>query len=543
MMKRLLILMVMSLALFSVLVSAVNIDLGVQWRTANVLPGQVTALVKGDPDGDGQQNFFAAVLSGNIVNIFGFEFTMNDLPVSVWKSAPIVMDGGIKAMIIGDYDGDGSKELTAVGNHQNDLNVYVYEHNGPIGVDSYNSVSPFQSTQYPNTVPSGGSPVGVEITDVNHNGLKELMIATNLVAGGAIGVYESAPGGSNIVTPIPQGVQPVLQTMQAFAAGDADGNFNGVPDQAVYTYAAPPSPTPGTLTVFNVDWPAVGPATTTPINAGTGSGTEIAVYDADGRTGKEIVVANRANKNTFLSFIKYIGRTYSVAGTYQLPIRFMSVTSIKVQGLGASSFQTSNQPIALGLSGAGGFLVTTYGELSSNVAPYIVAPPGYPTVNAIPNDDADNDGLKDFLVAAGNEVLFYEDKTLVYLAATSNPRPGGALRFTVKNTISNGQGLCFLAFAIVANCVRYVGVEGSNCLSQDVLFHWSIARDPPTTFQNFLFNTDSRGNSIGNIVFNIPAFQVPPSAPGQISVHMQCVTMQGQQGRITNVQEAVVNTR
>jgi len=120
--------------------------------------------------------------------------------------------------------------------------VYVFEHRGALGEDRFDSVDPFPAT--PNTLRSGGTPVGVGITNVNTNQQRELTIAANVAGGGgSVGVFEATSDGSNHVSQII--TQQVAQAMQVFAVGDADNNHNGVPDQAIFLYAQPqPSPTP-----------------------------------------------------------------------------------------------------------------------------------------------------------------------------------------------------------------------------------------------------------------------------------------------------------
>ncbi len=507
------------------------LQLGVRWRSANALPGTVTALVEGDPDRDRQHNVFASVFSGGTNVLVDFEAYVDDLPIIQWKALPQPMDGGIQTMALEDYNGDGRQELLVVGRHQNNVVLLVYAHTGSPGQDRFDLV-------YSLTIPNGGTPVGVAVTNFNHNSLKEVTIASNLAQGAAIAIYESSPTPQNPYNLALLHVQAVVSNIQAFAVGDPDGNSPlQIPDQALWTVTNPYAPNPAPLTLYNLYGTAFSVGQ---ITAGVGSGTAVGIFDADGVSGQEIVIARRSSlKISTLSFIRYTGGgRYSAPEDYILPTRFQSITSVDADVRG----QSSSRPfIVLGLAQPGGVLVTKYNELQTNVIPYRSEPLGGATLTAIAVDPSqppsqptrgfDGDVLLDILLAVNNEIVFLEDNTLVYLSDSSVPRLGGYLRYQVKMPeIPNGVGHCFLSFGEESGCQRHPSVEGCRRVALDPLFHWT-ARGDPRFFENFDFTTNSQGES-PVITVRLPGS--PGPSPSSYPIYAQCFVKAGLLIRVTN---------
>lgn len=528
--RKIVCLSIIQLLLVASFVSA--LQLGVRWRSGPAFPGQVTAMVTGDPDRDNLKNFFIAVKSGNIALLLDYEAQIGDnTPIFKWKPMPEIMEGGIKAMVLGDYDNDGKQELTVAGNNGNYAVILTYEHTGVLGEDAFTRLTPLP------TIPSGGMPVGIGITDLDHDGRKELSVGSNLVTGAAIAVYESTPtpANPNFVTLIH--LQPANLPLQAFSVGDPDGNHPlRFPDQVLWTSAIPIPPTPTPLTVYSLSGGPAVPFSVAQITASAGSGTALAVADIDGQSGEEIIVGSRmSNTVATVSYIRYQGGgSYSAPETYQLPTQSQSVTSISADTRQrVIGFRTDQPPLVFGLSDNGGVIVARYGELRLGTNIYRSQALGGSTQGAIGFDPQrtgssfDGDGLFDVLTFVGNEVLFLEDNTLIYLAGSSNPANGGRLQYQVKMPeLPNSIGRCFLSFT-PTSCQRYTRVEGCGHIGWDVLFHLTL--EVPIAFTT---------NSVGDsqiMTFNIPLVTFPPGhIPGPVPVYAQCLVQSGSYMKLTN---------
>ena len=174
---------------------------------ASATPG---ALAAGDLDADGHLDLAVALSNGNIAGLRG-DGTGLIAPVMDCSPTPLG-DGGTGAISIGNFDGDGVRDIAAIGTNS-------------VRVLSFMSMSGFCQPSYEISIPAGAQ--GLGMGDLNGDGIDDL-----LVTDGAARVSPVAGGFFDL----PWMADDAFGVTSARAVAMADFDSDGLLDAAVTGY-------------------------------------------------------------------------------------------------------------------------------------------------------------------------------------------------------------------------------------------------------------------------------------------------------------------
>jgi hypothetical protein len=178
--------------------------------------------IASDINGDGQPDVVAANYSDNTVSVLFNATAIGSFAPSFASQQTFATGSGPVSVATTDLNGDGLKDLIVANQHDNNVSVLLGTTPPGSGVPGFASQQVFAA---------GSTPQSVATADLNGDGLQDLIVS-NYVDNGTVSVL--------LNTTTPGATAPSFATAQPFVAGAfptyaavADVNGDGVPDLVV----------------------------------------------------------------------------------------------------------------------------------------------------------------------------------------------------------------------------------------------------------------------------------------------------------------------
>jgi hypothetical protein len=375
-------------------------------------------LALADMSGDGLLDVITANNGDNTVSLLLNTTAPGATTLGFAAPQPVTVGSKPVAVVVGDLNGDGKRDLVVVNSGDNTLSLLL--NTSAAGTATFT----FSSQK---AVATGASPVSLALGDVNGDGMPDLVIDNS--GDGNLGVLlnTTIPG---LAATGPAFTQTGTSTVGTgpFAIASADINGDGKPDVIVsnaadYTVSVLLNTTPAGAAT-----PSFAPQAT--FNVGTYP-LSIAVADLNGDGKPDIAVANDADKtvSVLLNTTAAGGTvpTFAAAKTFPTGSYPVSVAVADINGDGLPDLVVANE----GDSTVSVMLNTT---APGALIPAFAAQQTFPTGSspiAVTTGDLNGDGLPDIVVANGGE-----NSVTVLLNATT---PGATTpAFGAKQTFTTG---------------------------------------------------------------------------------------------------------